>query len=172
MRGTSDALSLIGRILLAAIFVWSGFGKIGGFEGLAGQIASKGFPAAQAFAAATIAIEIGAGLMLVAGWKARWAALLLAVFTVIVTIFFHNYWAVPEAQKMMQQIQLHEESGVDRRPADGDCIWSGTLQRRQALGKNSLQKRRDIADLLFADRVRHRVFMPLDLMAGCDQRIA
>jgi putative oxidoreductase len=106
MRGTSDALSLIGRILLAAIFVWSGFGKVGGFEGLAGQIASKGFPAAQAFAAATIAIEIGAGLMLVAGWKARWAALLLAVFTVIVTIFYHNYWAVPEAQKMMQQIQF------------------------------------------------------------------
>ena len=106
MRGTSDALSLIGRILLAAIFVWSGFGKVGGFEGLAGQIASKGFPAAQAFAAATIAIEIGAGLMLVAGWKARWAALLLAVFTMIVTIFYHNYWAVPEAQKMMQQIQF------------------------------------------------------------------
>ncbi len=106
MRGTSDALSLIGRILLAAIFVWSGFGKIGGFEGLAGQIASKGFPAAQAFAAATIVIEVGVGLMLVAGWKARWAALLLAVFTAIVTIFFHNYWAVPEAQKMMQQIQF------------------------------------------------------------------
>ncbi|HZA96625.1 MAG TPA: DoxX family protein [Burkholderiaceae bacterium] len=106
MRGASDALSLIGRILLAAIFVWSGFGKIGGFEGLAGQIASKGFPAAQAFAAVTIAIEIGAGLMLVAGWKARWAALLLALFTVIVTIFFHNFWAVAAAQKMMQQVHF------------------------------------------------------------------
>jgi putative oxidoreductase len=106
MRGTTDALSLIGRIFLAAIFVWSGFGKIGGFEGLAGQIASKGFPAAQAFAAVTIAIEIGVGLMLVAGWKARWAALLLAIFTAIVTIFFHNYWAVPEAQKMTQQIHF------------------------------------------------------------------
>lgn len=106
MSGTSDALSLFGRIFLAAIFVWSGFGKIGGFEGLAGQIASKGFPAAQVFAAATIVIEVGAGLMLVAGWKARWAALLLAVFTVIVTIFFHNFWAVPEAQKMVQQLQF------------------------------------------------------------------
>ena len=106
MKGTSDALSLIGRILLAALFVWSGIGKIGGFEGLEGQIASKGFPAGQAFAAATIVIEIGVGLMLVAGWKARWAALLLAVFTAIVTVFYHNYWAVPEAQKMMQQIQF------------------------------------------------------------------
>ena len=106
MSGTSDALSLIGRICLAVIFVMSGFSKIGGFEGLVGQIASKGFPAAQVFAVATIVIELGVGLMLVAGWKARWAAFLLAVFTAIVSIFFHNFWAVPEAEKMMQQIQF------------------------------------------------------------------
>ena len=106
MSSTSDALSLIGRIFLAAIFVVSGFGKVAGFEGLVGQIASKGFPVAQVFAVATIVIEVGAGLMLMAGWKARWAALLLALFTAIVSIFFHNFWAVPEAQKMMQQIQF------------------------------------------------------------------
>ena len=112
MSGTSDALSLIGRIFLAAIFVWSGFGKISGFEGLVGQIASKGFPAAQVFAAATIVIEVGVALMLVAGWKARWAALLLAVFTAIVTFFFHNFWVVPEAQKMMQQVQFMKNLAV------------------------------------------------------------
>ena len=112
MKGTSDALSLIGRIFLAAIFVWSGFGKISGFEGLVGQIASKGFPAAQVFAMATIVIEVGVALMLVAGWKARWAALLLAAFTAIVTFFFHNFWAVPEAQKMMQQLQFMKNLGL------------------------------------------------------------
>ena len=104
MNATSDALSLIGRIFLAVIFLVSGFGKIGGFEGLIGAIASKGLPMPQAFAVATVVIELGAGLMLVFGWKARWAALLLAVFTAIVTFFFHNFWAVPEAQKMMEQI--------------------------------------------------------------------
>jgi len=106
MSGTSDALSLIGRIFLAVVFVVSGFGKIAGFAGLAGAIASKGLPAAQVFAVATIVIELGVGLMLVAGWKARWAAFLLAVFTAIVTFFFHNFWAVPEAQKMMEQINF------------------------------------------------------------------
>ena len=106
MSGTSDALSLIGRIFLAVIFVVSGFGKIAGFAGLVGAIASKGLPAAQVFAVATIVIEVGVALMLVAGWKARWAAFLLAGFTAIVTFFFHNFWAVPEAQRMMEQINF------------------------------------------------------------------
>lgn len=106
MNAYSNVLSLIGRIFLAVIFLVSGFGKIGGFEGLIGQIASKGFPLPEAFAVAAIVIELGAGAMLVFGWKARWAAFVLAVFTAIVTVFFHNFWAVPEAQKMMQQIQF------------------------------------------------------------------
>jgi putative oxidoreductase len=106
MNASSDALSLIGRILLAVLFLVSGFGKVGGFEGLIGAIASKGFPMPQVFAVATIVIELGAGLMLVFGWKARWAAFLLAVFTAIITYFFHNFWAAPEAEKVMQQIQF------------------------------------------------------------------
>ena len=112
MNATSDALSLIGRIFLAVIFLVSGFGKIGGFEGLIGQIASKGFPVPEAFAAATVAIELGAGLMLVFGWKARWAAFLLAVFSAVVTVFFHNFWAMPEAQKAMQEIQFMKNLAV------------------------------------------------------------
>ena len=112
MNATSDALSLIGRIFLAVIFLVSGFGKIGGFEGLVGAIASKGLPMPQVFAVATIVIEVGAGLMLVFGLKARWAAFLLAVFTAVVTFFFHNFWAVAEAQKYMEQINFMKNLAV------------------------------------------------------------
>jgi putative oxidoreductase len=112
MNASSDALSLIGRIFLAVIFLVSGFGKIQGFEGLIGAIASKGLPIPQVFAAATIAIEVGASLMLVFGWKARWAAFLLAAFTAIVSVFFHNFWAVPPAQKMMEQINFMKNLAV------------------------------------------------------------
>ena len=102
----SNALSLIGRIMLAAIFLITGFGKINGFQGVISQIASKGLPVPEVLAVATIMVELVGGLMLVFGWKARWAALALAAFTALAGVLFHNFWAVPEAQKMLQQIQF------------------------------------------------------------------
>ena len=102
----SNALSLIGRIMLAAIFLIEGFGKIERFQSVAGQIASKGLPVPEVLAVATIMLELVAGLMLVFGWKARWAALALAAFTALAGVLFHNYWAVPDAQKVLQQIQF------------------------------------------------------------------
>jgi putative oxidoreductase len=100
---TQNALSLAGRALLALLFIPAGWGKIAGFAGVTGYIASKGIPLPQVCAALAIAAELGLGLLLLVGWQARWAALGLAVFTLVVTPIFHNFWAMPEAQQMMQQ---------------------------------------------------------------------
>jgi len=64
---------LAGRILIALIFVFAGFGKITGFEGTVGYIASKGLPLPQLAAIGAIIIELGCGTMLVLGLKTRWA---------------------------------------------------------------------------------------------------
>jgi putative oxidoreductase len=105
MKNTmTDALALIARVLLAAMFVYYGYGKIGGFEGTAGYIASKGLPMPQVLAAAAIALEVGGGLLLALGWKARWAALALAVFTLVASVVFHAYWAVPADQVANQKL--------------------------------------------------------------------
>ena len=103
---------LLGRIFLALIFVWSGFGKVGGFEGTVGYIGSKGLPAAQLLAVAAIIIELGGGIALILGWLARWAAAALAVFTLLAAFLFHNYWAVPAEQVMMQQIQFMKNLAI------------------------------------------------------------
>jgi putative oxidoreductase len=100
----SDAVALVGRLLLAAMFVYAGFGKIGGFEGTAGYIASKGLPMAPVLAAGTIALEIIAGVMLAIGWKARWAAIALAAFTVLASVIFHAFWEFPPEQFRTQQL--------------------------------------------------------------------
>jgi putative oxidoreductase len=102
----SNAAALLGRILLALIFITSGFGKITGFEGTVGFIASKGLPLPQLGAIIAIIVEVGGSILLVIGYKARWAALALAIFTLAAAIFFHNYWAVEAAEKMGQQINF------------------------------------------------------------------
>lgn len=95
--------ALLGRILIALLFVPSGFTKIAGFAGLTGYIASKGVPLPEVCAAIAIAAELGLGLAVLVGFKTRWAALGLAVFVAVITPIFHGFWAMPEAQKMMQQ---------------------------------------------------------------------
>ena len=95
-----DGAALVGRILLAALFIISGFGKIGGFEGTAGYIASKGLPMPQVLATLTILVELGGGILLAIGWKARWAALAIAVFTLLAAFLFHNFWTVSGPERM------------------------------------------------------------------------
>jgi putative oxidoreductase len=101
-----NTLVLIGRALLALLFIPAGWGKLMGFAGTVGYIASKGVPLPEVCAAIAIFAELGLGLALLVGFKARWAALGLAVFTLVITPIFHNYWAVPEAQVMMQKLNF------------------------------------------------------------------
>jgi putative oxidoreductase len=98
-----NTFALIGRLLFALIFVPAGWSKIAGFTGVAGYIASKGVPLPEVCAALAIAAELGLGLLVLVGWQTRWAALGLAIFVAVITPIFHNFWAMPEAQQMMQQ---------------------------------------------------------------------
>jgi len=107
-----DAVMLVARILLALMFVIAGFGKIGGFEGTAGYIASKGLPLPQLGAAIAIVVELAGGIMLIVGWKARWAALIIAVFTAVATVIFHNYWAMTGADAGMQRLMFMKNVSV------------------------------------------------------------
>jgi putative oxidoreductase len=104
--------ALVGRILLALMFVLAGVDKIGGFEGTAAYIASKGLPVASVLAGLTIVLEVVAGLALMVGYKARWAALLLAGFTLLATLIFHNYWAMPAEQQMVQSLMFMKNLSV------------------------------------------------------------
>src|SRR5690242_15151227 len=109
---TANTAALVGRILLALIFITSGWSKISGFEGTVGYIASKNLPLPQLGAIIAIVVELGGGILLAIGYKARWAALALAVFTLAAGVLFHNYWAVEAAQKMGQQINFWKNVSI------------------------------------------------------------
>lgn len=98
-----NPLSLVGRALLALLFIPAGFGKITGFAGTVGYIASKGVPLPELCAAIAVGVELGLGLLLLVGFQTRWAALGIAFFTFVISFIFHDYWAAPAAQMMMQQ---------------------------------------------------------------------
>lgn len=104
--------SLLGRILIALIFILSGFSKIAGFDGTVGYIASQGLPLPQLLAIGAIIVELGGGLMLVLGWKARWAAAALFVFTALAALLFHNFWAVPADQAQIQMIMFMKNISI------------------------------------------------------------
>jgi putative oxidoreductase len=110
---TQNAAALIGRILLALIFVTSGFGKVMGFHGTVGYIASKGLPMPEVGAVIAVACELGAGLLLLVGFKARWAGLVLAIFTLAAGILFHDYWNAADAvAKMNNQINFWKNIAI------------------------------------------------------------
>ena len=97
---------LVGRILIAAIFIFAGFGKLTGFDGTVGYIASKGLPLPQLAAIGAIIVELGGGILLVVGWKARWAAAAMLVFTGLAAVIFHNFWAASPDQAQNQMIHF------------------------------------------------------------------
>jgi len=80
-------LDLAGRILIAWLFVTSGFGKIGGFEGTQAYMASMGVPGA--LLPLVILTELGGGLLIVIGLFTRYAAIALAGFSILAGVLFH-----------------------------------------------------------------------------------
>ncbi len=112
MNAIQPLLALVARVLLALMFVTAGYSKIGGFDGTAAYIASKGLPLPSVLAALAIVVELGAGLALIAGFKARWAALLLAGFTLLASFIFHNYWALPADQQGMQMLMFMKNIAI------------------------------------------------------------
>jgi putative oxidoreductase len=78
----------IGRVLLAALFILEGWSKVRGYQAAAGYMDRYGVPGV--LLPAVIALELGAGLMLVVGWHTRLAAIALAGFCVAAAVLFHN----------------------------------------------------------------------------------
>ncbi len=89
----NKALNLAGRILLAQMFIISGFSKIGGYAGTQAYMASVGLPGA--LLPLVIALELLGGLALIVGIKTRWVAFALAGFSVVSALVFHSHFGDP-----------------------------------------------------------------------------
>jgi putative oxidoreductase len=86
----SEVLNVIGRIMLLSLFVWAGYGKIGGYEGTAQYMSSMGVP--TFFLPLVILLELGGGIAIMFGFLTRPLSIFMAIFSVIAAILFHQDW--------------------------------------------------------------------------------
>jgi len=93
MNTSTSFAPALGRLLLAAIFLISGFGKLADPAGTIGYVSAVGLPLPEFGYAIAVIVEIAGGLLLIAGYQTRVAALALAVFTVVAALLFHNDFA-------------------------------------------------------------------------------
>ena len=104
-----NQLALVGRILLALLFIRYGFEKVTAFQGTVGYIAAKGLPMPAILAVLATIVELGGGILVAIGLMTGWAALALAGFCVVTAFLFHPFWTLPEAQQYGEQVSFYKD---------------------------------------------------------------
>jgi putative oxidoreductase len=129
-----NSFNLAARVLMAVLFLPAGLSKLTGFAGTVGYISSVGLPLPTVGAALALVVEIVGSLALLAGFGTRVAALVLAVFTAVASVFFHAYWAVPAEQAFVTQLLFFKNlavvGGLLAMAANGAGAWSLDARRQ------------------------------------------
>jgi putative oxidoreductase len=127
-KSIQNGLSLAARILFVVLFLPAGIGKLTGFAGTVGYIGSVGLPLPAVGAALALTVEILGSLALLAGFQTRLAALVLAVFTLVASFFFHAYWSAHAEMAFVTQLLFFKNiavvGGLLALAANGAGAWS------------------------------------------------
>lgn len=118
-----NAIILIGRFLLTLIFLLSGIQKIPNFSGTKQYMAAAGMPLTDLFLVAAIIIEIVGAILIMIGFKTKWAALALIIFMIPATLIFHTNFA-DQIQMIMFMKNLSMLGGLLLLAAYGAGNWS------------------------------------------------
>lgn len=106
------ATALVGRFLLAAIFVLSGIMKLASFQETLGYMRSEGLPWAEGLLVIAALAEIIGGLAVLTGTLTRLGALGLFVYLIPVTLVFHDFWNLAGQERAMQSAQFMKNLSI------------------------------------------------------------
>lgn len=112
MNSALGPVALVGRILLAFVFVSAGYNKLWAIAATASYMASHGIPLSGVLVYGAIVAELVGGLMLMAGLYVRWVASIMGLYTVALAFIFHAYWAVPAAAMRAQHAVFFEHLSI------------------------------------------------------------
>jgi putative oxidoreductase len=133
----NDSALLLGRLLLASLFLPAGVSKLFGFATFAASLATKGLPYAEAWAAAAVTIEVLAPIALILGVAPRWTAMVLIAFVIMATATSHRYWEFADATaRRAQEVNFYKNAGILAGllfyfvSGAGACSWAGWWHRK------------------------------------------
>ena len=107
-----NLVSVIGRVLLVALFIKSGAEKLMDPSGLTGMLTGKGFPQPLAFAYVAGLVEMALGILVAIGWQTRLAAFGLIGFTIVATLLAHNYWDMTGPPRRANEINFWKNVAI------------------------------------------------------------
>ena len=93
MNFNHPIIPFVGRLLMTYIYITSGLGKVLDWHGNIQYMSTRHLPFIPVLLAIAAVIEIGGSVCLVTGYQARWAAFIMAGYTIVLTLIFHNYWS-------------------------------------------------------------------------------
>jgi putative oxidoreductase len=112
MERVHDGLLLLGRLLVAALFLPAGISKLLNFSGFAASLADKGLPFSHYWAAAAVAIEVLGPIALVLGLLPRWTAFALFAFVIAASATSHRYWELQEPGRRVQEVNFFKNAAI------------------------------------------------------------
>src|SRR5712671_2413683 len=86
-------LPFVGRLMIGLPFAMSGLSKLAVYGPTTGAISAAGLPFPPLAFAVAVAVELGGGMLLVAGYRVRFAAMAMAAFALATAVSFHNNFA-------------------------------------------------------------------------------
>jgi len=107
-----DPLLLLGRVLLATMFVIFGWEKLLGFTGTAAYMSSLGLPTPTLAAVVAIVMELVAGLAIALGVLTRPIAFLLAVYTLVAALIGHAFWKLTGEARLENAINFYKNVSI------------------------------------------------------------
>lgn len=106
MTNLFDSLCLlVGRVLLGLYFILPGLQKISQFDAMSQYMASHNVPFIPVLLVVTILLQICCGAALILGFRAKLAAFILAGLTLVISVYMHNFWNLPEGSDVAHETQ-------------------------------------------------------------------
>lgn len=113
MQRLDDLALLVGRLLVAVLFLPSGVSKAMNIAGITGMLASKGVPFPAVMGILATAVELGGPILLILGVLPRLTAVVVGGFTLVAALLAHNFWTLTDAAaRSAQQIQFLKNAAI------------------------------------------------------------